>query len=414
MSNPFMNLTKKTSSSAAADDDFMDDLTGALKQYGAQQEDMEKQLLALTQNVKSLIQGGLYDNYGRKDVLVNNRPVFASKEMAAGFGRLIKEITLDHFTPNLDDFNTKGLSGMVNADGGYLVGEEYGMRIIDLSESYGVYRRNTLRLPMGSRYKKLPKVSSGAIFSKVGEAATFGESNPLFSMVTLIAAKVGTYILISSELLEDDDTAALGEVLARMIAKGLAYLEDSCGLMGDGTAGYFNWIGAAMALMNVDANPANIAGLHIQGTPGSWGAITINDFYSLIGILPSQFDKGAKWYCHKRFYFDTMLPKAAALGGANQDLLLNSSITRNFMGYDVEFSQVMPSSYVAGQVCCLLANLSEGAYLGERRGLTVERSSEVRFLNGQIAIRADARIDFNNHGVGNTSEAGPICGMLTA
>jgi HK97 family phage major capsid protein len=66
------------------------------------------------------------------------------------------------------------------------------------------------------------------------------------------------------------------------------------------------------------------------------------------------------------------------------------------------------------QICALLGDLTLGSYLGQRKAMTIDRSSDVYFANDQIGFRGIERIDINAYGVGDTTEAGPIVGLITA
>ena len=85
-----------------------------------------------------------------------------------------------------------------------------------------------------------------------------------------------------------------------------------------------------------------------------------------------------------------------------------------FLGYPVEFTQVMPKAAANSQICALLANLRQGAYLGTRGGMEFASSEHRYFDQGLIAVRGRDRVAINVHGVGDTTDAGPICGLITA
>jgi hypothetical protein len=93
---------------------------------------------------------------------------------------------------------------------------------------------------------------------------------------------------------------------------------------------------------------------------------------------------------------------------------------KRFLGYDVEFVQVMPSVEANSQVCALLGDLSLAASFGSRRDTTIAISEHSRFANDQLEIRGTERFDINVHDVGNASATagfrvpGPIVGLITA
>ena len=74
----------------------------------------------------------------------------------------------------------------------------------------------------------------------------------------------------------------------------------------------------------------------------------------------------------------------------------------------------MPKTEANSQIAALLANLKMGAYLGDRRRLTIDRSTEAYFSTDQLGIRGTERVAPVVHGVGDTTDAGPICGLITA
>jgi HK97 family phage major capsid protein len=110
-----------------------------------------------------------------------------------------------------------------------------------------------------------------------------------------------------------------------------------------------------------------------------------------------------------------MVKLALASGVAAQEVLLGAAVRqKTFFGYPVKFSQVMPNAEANSQICALLANLRQGAYLGTRGGIEIAQSSERYFDQGLIAVLCRDRVAINVHGVGDTTNAGPICGLITA
>ena len=116
------------------------------------------------------------------------------------------------------------------------------------------------------------------------------------------------------------------------------------------------------------------------------------------------------------YYYSVMIILAMAVGGANATEIIRGAGVREktFLSYPVEFTQAMPKVAAANSICCLFANLPMGAYLGDRRMMAIDRSSEVYFANAQIGIRGTQRVAVTVHGVGDTTDAGPICGLIMA
>jgi len=74
----------------------------------------------------------------------------------------------------------------------------------------------------------------------------------------------------------------------------------------------------------------------------------------------------------------------------------------------------MPYVEANSQICALLGDLQMGAFLGERRTITIEQSKDVYFANYQTGIRGVERVDINAFGVGDTTNPGAIVGLITA
>ena len=52
------------------------------------------------------------------------------------------------------------------------------------------------------------------------------------------------------------------------------------------------------------------------------------------------------------------------------------------------------------------------ASMGDRRGMTISRSTEYKFAEDQIAIKGTERFDINVHNTGDTSTAGSVVALM--
>jgi len=223
-----------------------------------------------------------------------------------------------------------------------------------------------------------------------------------------------TLTALDSEL-NEDAAIAIGELIGFLIGQAFAQKEDEVGFLGDGTSTYFGHTGIAGALRAVHATIASIKSLVVSDTDATYANISLANLDNVCGILPDSADNGeAKWYCSRMFYYTVMVRLAMAAGGANATEILSGSVSREktFLGYPVEFTQAMPKTQAASQICAILGNLNLGAYLGDRRKLTIDRSTEAYFTTDQIGIRGTERVAPTVHGVGDTTNAGPICGLI--
>jgi HK97 family phage major capsid protein len=302
--------------------------------------------------------------------------------------------------------------GEAIGSGGVLVPTEMATWIIQKLGQYGKFRRNVTTFPMGSSGMLVPKIETDLTVYSPGEGVELTDSDMTFRQLALVPRKFACLCAVSSELVEDS-IVAVGEIIGASMSRSIAKKEDEIGFCGDGTSNYFAMTGIMGALRAVDPVIANIKGL-VVGTGNTWAELTLADFEDTLAILPDDADDNAKWFVNKKFYFKVMLRLARAAGVANFIDLISPNRQRYFLGYPVEFTSVMPGAEANSQICAILGDLAIGAYIGERRQLTVARSTDVLFKNDQLALRAVERIAINVFGCGDTTEPGPIVGLITA
>lgn len=312
----------------------------------------------------------------------------------------------------------KGMNGMkdmgeiTQTGGGVLVPTELHDRLIDLMPKYGKFRANATVLPVGSGESLIPQITSDLTVVCTGDGGTISKSGATFSMVKALPKTWAAIAAISNEL-DEDSVGAIGIIVGQSMARSFAKKEDLCGFLGDGTSTYFSHTGIVGKFLSISDTISEIAGLHVQAVAGAWSALTIADFRKVAGLLPEEFDATAKWYMSKRFYYDVVYAIASSEGVASIFEILSGKKAMDLLGYPVEFSNAMPKTGADNQICAILGDLSAGAYLSQRKGLTLDRSSDVYFASNQLGVRGIQRVDFNVFGCGDTTNPGPIVGLIT-
>jgi HK97 family phage major capsid protein len=369
----------------------MNDIENSVKETSAALDIIQKKLRAISRGFLTgeTDQGRPYNRF------------WQTEEQAKMFGELF-----------LKAAGRKAMGESTNIGGGILVPEDLVPRLIQKLGDYGKYRANATVLPMGSDKSTVPKVDTDLTVYNPDEGAGITAGDMAFSQVGLTAHKLACLTKVSSEL-EEDSLIAVGEVLGLSMARSMAKKEDEIGFVGDGTSTYFGMTGIVGALLGVDATIGNIKGLKV-GSGNAYSELTLADFEGVVAILPSDADAGAKWYMNKKFFYTVPYALARNAGVANLFEVLSDRKAKYLMGYEVVFVHAMPSTEADSQICAILGDLQLGAYLGERRQLTITRSADVFFSNDQVGFRGIERIDINAFGVGDTSEAGPIVGLITA
>jgi HK97 family phage major capsid protein len=305
----------------------------------------------------------------------------------------------------------------INEKGGYLVPEEFGNDLIDLTEKYGVFRQHAKVVPMGSDTRSDPRISGRLSSAFVGELTDGTESDMTFDRISLTAKKHMVLVPFSSELSEDS-VISIGDTLANESARAFAYKEDQCGFVGDGTETYGGMQGVCTKIKGLSGTIANIAGLQVAAG-NAYSEILLTDFEAVVGKLPEYADMTAKWFVSKKFYVSTMMRVLLAAGGTTPTEIEDAR-NRKFLGYPVVFAQVMPTVEANSQVCAILGDLSLGASFGDRRKITIAIDDSTYFKRDAMLFRATSRFDINVHDVGNAAAAaadrveGPIVGLITA
>lgn len=319
---------------------------------------------------------------------------------------------------------TKTLNELQNDQGGALVPNEFDPILIRLVEEYGKFRQFAKISPMGSETKSQPRRTAGITTYWVGEAATITASNPTFDNINLVAKKLAAITVMSSEISEDS-AINLADELAFEMGYGFALAEDQAGFIGDASSTYGGITGVTQKLKGLNGTIANIAGLKVATGTGygtDYSSITLADFNNTVALLPQYADGNAAWYVHKSFFHSVMQKLELAAGGvtANEIATGDRRPRPMFLGYPVNFVQVMPRVSATSQVCALLGDLAMAATMGDRRTRTVFTDPYSLSNKDQILVRCTERIDINVHDVGNASATaglrvpGPVVGLITA
>ena len=381
----------------------------ALQEAGRRMDEIEKairenpdtaqlgqKLAAMGEQVRKLyrlqISGDMAPASGGKSFWPN-------EEMAKEFGGAVLKVA-------------KGLGEGSGTDGGYMVPDGLRAVLIDHLGRYGKFRANATVFPMGEAKVSVPKLAADLTIYCPGESTDTTESKPTFGQVTMSAKSWHAFAGVSREL-DEDSLIAVAEIIGKSATRSIAKQEDRVGFIGDGTETYFGMRGIVGALRAVNATIGSIAGLKVA-SGNQYSEITLGDFRGVVALLPEEFEETAKWYMSKKFFYSVCWPLAETAGVANIFEILSPNKSKNLLGYPVEFVPCMPSTEANSQICAILGDLNFGAYLGERRQITIEQSRDVLFQKYMNAFMATERIDVNAFGVGDSTNPGPIVGLITA
>lgn len=310
------------------------------------------------------------------------------------------------------DSNQRAMSTGNNFSAGYLIPEEFSADIIELLETFGVFRREADPEPMVGDTKIIPRRTSGINAFFIGENTKPTESEPTWDQVQLTAKLLATLTRLSIEVSEDS-IVNLGEKIAIEVGRAFALKEDRCGFIGTGTSEFGGIVGVTPKLG--DGNHAGSIHDALTGNT-AFSTLDLVDFEAALGKLPEYAVQGgnAKWFISRIGFYASMSRLMTDAGGNTIDHLAGGAGLQ-FLGLPVVISQVMNSDTTTqtSTIVCFVGDLRMAASFGDRRQLTL-MTSEHRYMDvGQIGIRGTERFDIQIHDLGNATVAGPIVGLKT-
>ena len=171
----------------------------------------------------------------------------------------------------------------IDADGGYLVPEEYDSRLIEALEEENIFRKlgHTITTS-GERKINIAATKPAAAWIDEGEELTWGDAK--FAQINLDAHKLHVAVKVTEELLYDN-AFQLEKYILRQFAKALANAEEDAFLNGTG-------VGQPLGLL------AEEGGAQIGVTAASATEITADELIDLVYSLKRPYRKNAKFICN--------------------------------------------------------------------------------------------------------------------
>ena len=139
------------------------------------------------------------------------------------------------------------LSEGVDSEGGYLVPDEFERTLVQSLAYQNIMRSLAKVIQSTSGDRKIPVVSTHGTATCLDEGKAYSESDEAFTQISLSAFKLGTFLKISEELL-NDAAFNIEQYLASEFARRIGAAEEEAFLVGDGKSkptGIFNPTGGA-------------------------------------------------------------------------------------------------------------------------------------------------------------------------
>ncbi|EAC2243935.1 phage major capsid protein [Listeria monocytogenes] len=263
----------------------------------------------------------------------------------------------------------------VDADGGYLVPEEYDSRLIDGLEEENIIRKLGHRITTsGERKINIAATKPAAAWIDEGEALTFSDAT--FSQINLDAHKLHVAVKVTEELLYDN-AFQLENYIIKEFYKALANAEEDAFINGNGT-------GKPLGIL------AASGGAEVGVTTASATAITADEVINLVYSLKRPYRKNAVFILN-----DQTIAALRKLKDGNGAYMWQAALVAGepdkLLGYPVYTSAYMPT-IEAGAKTIIFGDLSY-YNIGDRGSRSFAELRELFAGNGMVGFVAKERVD---------------------
>lgn len=337
---------------------------------------MERDLDSMTNEIKRMERRDAIEAELNKSV---NTPITENPEKTAGLtvksGRAsdaYKEDFDRHLHGKALVHNV--LSEGTDADGGYLVPEEFERDIVTALEEENVVR-SLAKVITTQHERKIPVATGHSTAQWTAENAAYTESNPTFGQKQIDAFKLTDLCRVSVELLQDS-AFDVEDYLMKEFARAFGIAEEQAFCVGTGTnqpTGIFTANGGTVGV-----------------TAAANNAITADELISLVYALKSPYRRNAKFLMN-----DAAISAIRKLKDQNGAYLWQPSAQAGqpdrLLGYEIFTSPYVPTM-AAGALTVAFGDF-KNYWIGDRAGRTVQRLNELYATNGQIGYVATERVD---------------------
>ena len=334
--------------------------------------DMEKKIKDYSAEIERMEQMEAMENELNKPV---NTPIVAKPMTAGGKEKPKTGRASDEYRDGMLKAlrtNFKQVSNIlqegVDADGGYLVPEEYDSRLIDVLNEENIMRSLGHTITTSGEHKiNIAATKPAAAWIEEGGALTFGDAT--FSQILLDAHKLHVAIKVTEELLYDN-AFGLENYIITQFGKALANAEEDAFLNGDGS-------GKPTGLF------AATGGGTVAGTLSA--AIKSDDMLDLVYALKRPYRKNASFIMN-----DKTLAQLRKLKDNNGAYIWQPSYQAGepdkVLGYAVHTSAYAPENAIA---------FGDYSYynIGDRGTRSFKQLNELFAGNGMIGYVAKERVD---------------------
>ena len=262
-----------------------------------------------------------------------------------------------------------------DAEGGYLVPDEYEKKLVEGLEDEVFFRGMAHVIRTSSGDRKIPIITGHGEAAWLDEGEQFTESDDTFGQTSISAYKLGTLIKVSDELL-NDSVFDLAGYISREFARRIGAKEEEAFFIGDGKGkptGIFDTKGGAQT------------GVTTNGT-----GITFDDVMDLYYSLRAPYRNKASWILN-----DSTVKAIRKLKDANGNYIWQPSVREGepdrILNRPYKTSIYVPELAAGNRV------MSFGDYsyywIADRQGRSFKRLNELYATTGHVGFLACERLD---------------------
>lgn len=263
------------------------------------------------------------------------------------------------------------LSAGTDADGGYLVPDEFEHQLIDKLQEENFFRGLATVIHTGGD-RKIPVVTGHGEAAWMEENGLYPDSQDTFGQQSIGAYKLGTAIRVSEELL-NDSVFDLESHIAGEFARRIGTKEEEAFLTGDGKS-----------------KPTGVFPSAELGVTTNGASITFDDVIDLYHSLRIPYRRKAVWLLN-----DSTIKALRKVKDNNGNYIWQPSVTAgtpdtilNRPCYSTSFAPEL----AAGNRPLLFGDFSY-YWIADRESRSFKRLNELYAANGQIGFLASQRVD---------------------
>jgi len=262
----------------------------------------------------------------------------------------------------------------IDADGGFLVPEEFENQIVTALEENNVIRSIAKTITTAAE-RKIPIAATHSVAQWTPENGAYTESNPTFGQKTIDAFKLTDLVKVSTELLQDS-MFNLESYISSEFARAFGVAEEQAFCTGTG-------VGQPTGIFTENGGEI---GLTLTSTTN----ITCDNIIELVHSLKSPYRRNAVFLMN-----DSTISMLRKLKDTNGAYLWQPSLQAGqpdrLLGYPLYTSPYVP--IVASASLPIAFGDFSNYWIADRMGRSVQRLNELYAGNGQVGFIATERVD---------------------